>query len=118
MKKLLLIIPILLMICNISSCNTSKSITEDYTYSINVSNVSTLSIDTFTITQIDSMVNVDKLPDYNKWVTTYLKDGSTNVAYQYSTLYDPETGIIYTIKQLRDGTQKYIVMKRLTISDN
>ena len=50
MKKLLLIIPILLMICNISSCNTSKSITEDYTYSINVSNVSTLSIDTFTIT--------------------------------------------------------------------
>ena len=50
------------------------------------------------------MVNVDKLPDYNKWVTTYLKDGSTNVAYQYSTLYDPETGIIYTIKQLRDGT--------------
>lgn len=115
MKKLLLIIPIILMML-IVSCSTTKHVSEEI-YGVNVSNVLTLSTDTFTIIQLDSMTVTDKLPNYEKWVKTYLKDGSTNIAYQYSTLYDPETGIVYTVKFLRDGSDRCIVMKRLTTSE-
>ena len=54
--------------------------------------------DTLDILQLDSLTKADKLPEYNKWLKTPIKDGDDNNLYEYSTLYDKTTGIIYTIK--------------------
>lgn len=93
------------------SCTTQKQTVD--TYGVNVTSVHTISTDTFSITQMDSMSNHDNIPVYSKWVKTYLKDGSTGVAYEYGTLYDPETGILYTVKKFRNP-EFYVVMKRQT----
>ena len=44
-----------------------------------------------------------------------MKDGDTNVAYEYATIFDKSTGIIYTVKYLRDS-KVYVVQKRRTTS--
>lgn len=54
--------------------------------------------DTLDILQLDSLTKADKLPEYNKWIKTPIEDGDDSNVYEYSTLYDKTTGIIYTIK--------------------
>ena len=44
--------------------------------------------DTLDILQLDSLTKADKLPGYNKWIKTPIKDGDDNNVYEYSTLYD------------------------------
>lgn len=115
MKKLFLIfIPILLFVIG---CTSHKNTVIPDLYSVNVSDVYTMSVDTFSILEIDSMINCDNLPKYDMWTKTYLKDGSTGKSYEYSTLYDPSQEIVYTIKKMLYNTDYiYIVMKRL-VSD-
>lgn len=115
MKTLFYSILTSLMLAVTFACNTTKDmIADDYT--VNVVNVHNMSTDTFSVMQRDSMIQADRLPKYNKWAKTYMQDGSTNKAYEYATLYDPETGIVYTVKRLKDENL-YIVMKRQTISN-
>ena len=54
--------------------------------------------DTLDILQWDALTKADKLPEYNKWIKTPIKDSDDNNLYEYSTLYDKTTSIIYTIK--------------------
>lgn len=113
MKKLtyLFLCMIILGSCNLTKKNTN---TNDNVYGVSVQTMQQLSIDTFSIYQVDSMVKVDKLPNKNKWETTYLKDGETNIAYEYKTLYDKSSKTIYTLKYLKD--KKLYVVKKRSIS--
>lgn len=114
MKKLLYILLCLVLVC---SCDLTKKNAKqnDNVYGVSVSSIYKMSIDTFTVVQVDSMTKADKLPNKSKWETTYLKDGETNVAYEYKTLYDKNTGIIYTLKYLKNQ-KLYVVKKRKTTS--
>lgn len=108
MRKLLFVIFTFLIIT--ISCTTQKQPVN--TFGVNVTSVYTMSTDTFTIVQIDSMSHQDNIPLYEKWVKSYFKDGSTGVVYEYATLYDPESEVLYTVKKLNE--KSYIVMKRQT----
>ena len=72
----------------------------------------TMKNDTLDILQLDSLTKADKLPEYNKWIKTPIKDGDDNNVYEYSTLYDKTTGIIYTVKQIKHN--QYVVQKKKT----
>lgn len=71
--------------------------------------------DTLSIIQLDSLIKADNLPQYNKWVKTSIKDGDNNKSYEYGTLFDKNSGIIYTVKSLRDKSV-YVVQKKKTTS--
>lgn len=98
--------------CDLKQDTRNKS--NDSIYSVSIKSVRTMENDTLNILQLDSLVKVDKLPAYEKWVKTAIKDADDNNIYEYSTLYDKTTGIIYTIKQIRN--KKYVVQKKKTTS--
>jgi hypothetical protein len=108
MKKLLYLFVTLVLVC---SCDPTKKVANDNTYGVSVENVKSIGIDTFTVVQVDSMVKHDKLPNKSKWPKTYLKDEETKKAYEYTTLYDRTSNIVYTIKYLKDENV-YVVKKR------
>lgn len=93
------------------SCKSSENVAVFGGGNINVSSVKKMSVDTFTIIQVDSMIRVDKLPQLKKWNSSKLTDQETGRPYIYSTLLDNSSNIIYTVKTL--GTNEiYVVMKR------
>lgn len=116
MKSIKLFLLTLITVCvlSCSSCGTGTKVAEP-TYSASITSVKNLGIDTLTVIQLDSLTNADKLPSYSKWNKSYMKDGDTNVAYEYATIFDKSTGIIYTVKYLRDS-KVYVVQKRRTTS--
>lgn len=101
-------------IISCSSCDTKKTDGTN-TYSATITSIKNLGVDTLNSLQIDSLTKVDKLPAYSKWNKSYMRDGDTNKAYEYATLYDKSTGIIYTVKYLREQ-QRYVVQKKKTTS--
>lgn len=113
-KYTILLINMFIFCCVLFSCGPTKSLQQDNTYGVSIKNIKTLSLDTLTVVQFDSLITADKLPAYKKWVKTYLKDAETNESIEYSTLYDKTTDIIYTIKYLKTN-KKYVVLKRKTI---
>lgn len=114
--KFILVGSLLSLTFSFSSCdlkqNTGNNKSNDSIYSVSVKSVRTMKNDTLDILQLDSLTKADKLPSYQKWVKTPIKDGDDNTAYEYSTLYDKTTGIIYTIKQLKN--KRYVVQKKKT----
>lgn len=109
MKKLLYLFVCLTMVC---SCNpTKKNVNDNNVYSVSVENVKSMGIDTLTSIQVDSMTKHDKLPNKSKWVKTYLKDEESKTGYEYTTLYDRTSNIVYTVKFLKDKNV-YVVKKR------
>lgn len=109
MKKLLYLFVSLILVC---SCNPTKKVTDnDGVYSVAVQNIKSMGIDTLTDIQVDSMTKHDKLPNKSKWVKTYLKDEESKIGYEYTTLYDRTSNIVYTVKFLKDKNV-YVVKKR------
>lgn len=108
MRKLLYLFVSLILIC---SCDPTKQATNNDTYGVSVENIKSMGIDTLTAIQVDSMTKHDKLPNKSKWSKTYLKDEETNTGYEYTTLYDRTSNIVYTIKFLRTENV-YVVKKR------
>lgn len=106
----------LIAVCMLScsSCGSSNKVTEP-TYSASITSVRNLGVDTLTVIQLDSLTKADKLPVYAKWNKSYMKDGDNNKSYEYTTIFDKTTGIIYTVKYLRDD-KVYVVQKRKTTS--
>ena len=80
-----------------------------------ITSVKNLGIDTLTVIQLDSLTKADKRPSYSKWNKSYMRDGETNKAYEYATIFDKTTGLIYTVKYLQDKSC-YVVQKRKTSS--
>ena len=113
MKKLSFIIVCLL---SLSLCFSCKKVIDNNkpTYGVNIKTVKNISFDTLTIFQLDSVIKTDTLPDFKKWSKTYIKDGETNIPYEYSLLYDYKNGMVYTIKTLKDSN--YVMQKRKTTS--
>lgn len=97
-----------------TSCGSKKTLTEP-TYTVSITSVKNLGIDTLTVIQLDSLTKADNLPSYSKWNKSYMRDGETNKAYEYATIYDKTTGLIYTVKYLQDKSC-YVVQKRKTSS--
>lgn len=95
-----------------SSCCSSSKGTEPI-YSASITSIRNLGTDSLTVIQLDSLTTADKLPVYSKWNKSYMRDGDTNKAYEYATIFDKTTGIIYTVKYLRDE-KIYVVQKRKT----
>lgn len=112
MKKLLYLFVTLVLVC---SCDQTKKTINDNTYGVSVENVKSMGIDTLTAVQVDSMTKHDKLPNKSKWVKTYLKDEETKTGYEYTTLYDRTSNIVYTIKYLKNENV-YVVKKRKIIT--
>lgn len=108
MKKLLYLFVSLILVC---SCDPTKKVTNTDTYGVSVENIKSMGIDTLTAIQVDSMTKHDKLPNKSKWAKTYLKDEETNTGYEYTTLYDRTSNIVYIIKFLRTENV-YVVKKR------
>ena len=99
-----------------SSCGTKKSVETDPNYlGVEISSMKFEKPDTLVISQLDSLTTADQLPSYSKWEKTYVKDSESNKAYEFATIYDKSTGIIYTVKYLKDE-QKYVVQKKKTTS--
>lgn len=92
-------------------CKTTESVSTFGSGNVNVTSVKKLSIDTLTVIQVDSMINVDKLPVLKKWKSSKMTDYETGKPYVYSTLYDTTSNIIYTVKTLGNN-EIYVVMKR------
>lgn len=113
MKKLLYLFVTLILVC---SCDpTKKNVTDNNAYGVFVENVKSMGIDTLTAIQVDSMTKHDKLPNKSKWVKTYLKDEETKTGYEYTTLYDRTSNIVYTIKYLK-AKNVYVVKKRKIVT--
>lgn len=106
-------IGILSVLLTFGSCGSQKTVTDENSFGVNVTSIKNISIDTLIVTQLDSLTNTDKLPEYSKWNKTYLKDADSNKAYEYGTIYDSTSGIIYTVKFLKDKTV-YVVSKKQT----
>ena len=115
MKKINFILVLLLSLSLCFSCKKHNIFNDNTTYGVNIKTVKNISFDTLTVFQLDSVIKADTLPDFKKWSKTYIKDGDTNIPYEYSLLYDYKNGIIYTIKQLKDNTH-YVMQKRQTTS--
>lgn len=114
MKHLLYSVLTTVSIICMVACGSSKSVVNPDAFGVTVDSVVTMSLDTLTVSQMDSMIVADELPVYSDWAKTYLKDGSNNKGYEWATLYDPTTGIVYTVKNI--GNEQYVVMKRITRS--
>ena len=97
-----------------TSCGSKKTVTEP-AYTVSITSVQNLGIDTLTVIQLDSLTKADSLPSYSKWNKSYMRDGETNKAYEYATIFDKTTGLIYTVKYLQDKS-RYVVQKRKTTS--
>ena len=97
-----------------TSCGSKKTLTEP-SYTVSVTSVKNLGTDTLTVMQLDSWTKAANLPSYSKWNKSYMRDGETNKAYEYATIYDKTTGLIYTVKYLQDKSC-YVVQKRKTSS--
>ena len=114
--KYILLGSLLCLTFSFNSCdlkqNTGNNKSNDSIYSVSIKSVKTMKNDTLDILQLDSLTKADKLPEYNKWIKTPIKDGDDNNLYEYSTLYDKTTGIIYTIKQIKHN--QYVVQKKKT----
>lgn len=67
--------------------------------------------DTLSVSQLDSVSVADRLPSFNKWRSSVFKDNETSKNTVYFTILDPETNIIYTVKQLEKD--KYVLFKKL-----
>lgn len=115
MKRLNFIICLLLSLSLCFSCKKFFHNDDKPTYGVTIKTVKNISFDTLTVAQLDSVIIADTLPEFNKWSKTYIKDGDTNIPYEYSLLYDYKNGMVYTIKDLRDK-QHYIMQKRKTTS--
>lgn len=114
--KYILFGSLLSLMVSFSSCGTkNNSQGNDSTYSVSIKSVRTMKNDTLNSVQLDSLITVDSLPQYSKWIKTSIKDGDNNKAYEYGTLYDKNSGIIYTVKSLRDKSV-YVVQKKKTTS--
>ena len=114
MKKLLYLFVTLILVC---SCDpTKKTINNDNVYGVSVENIKSMGIDTLTGVQVDSMTKHDKLPNKSKWVKTYLKDEESKTGYEYTTLYDRTSNIVYTIKYLKDKNVYVVKKRRITTS--
>ena len=85
---------------------------DSYGVGVSVTHIKHLGYDTLTISQIDSLVMADTLPAFNKWTKTYIKDAENNKTYEYRLLYDLNSGITYTVKEL--SKNKYVLQKRRT----
>lgn len=114
MKKWFHLVYILLIMIILYSCKPTQNVSENL-YSVSISDIQMMGIDTLNNIQMDSMINVDKLPKYSKWQKVYLQDFETGLRYEYSTLYDKTTYIIYSVKYLKND-KLYIVKKRKTTS--
>lgn len=114
--KYILLGSLLSLAFSFNSCdlkqNTGNNKSNDSTYSVSIKSVKTMKNDTLDILQLDSLTKADKLPEYNKWIKTPIEDGDDSNVYEYSTLYDKTTGIIYTIKQIKHN--QYVVQKKKT----
>ena len=110
MKKIYLYL-ITSIVLLLAGCKTAQQPTIFGGGNVNVSTAKSMGPDTLTVIQIDSMVVADKLPAINKWNASRMKDHETGIQYIYSTLYDPTSKIIYTVKVLSDN-ELYVVMKR------
>lgn len=114
MKHLLYSVLTAVSIMCMVACGSYKNVVNPDTFGVTVDSVVTMSLDTLNIAQMDSMCVADELPAYANWTKTYLKDGSINKGFEWATLYDPTTGIVYTVKNI--GNDKFVVMKRITRS--
>ena len=116
MKRLnFIIICLLCLSLCFSFCYSCKKQNEPATYGVNIKTVKNISYDTLSVIQLDSVIKADTLPNFRDWSKTYIKDGESNITYEYSLLYDINTGIVYTIKTLRTNKQ-YVMQKRKTTS--
>ena len=116
MKRLnFIIICLLCLALCFSFCYSCKKQNETATYGVNIKTVKNMSFDTLSVMQLDAVIKADSLPKFNKWSKTYIKDGDSNITYEYSLLYDMNTGVVYTIKALKTNKQ-YVMQKRMTTS--
>lgn len=114
MKKLGIFVTSLLLTVSFFSCNKSKTENSDNVYGGGkITSVKNMSVDTLSIRQLDSLTKADHLPSYSKWDKTYFKDDESYIQYEYATIMDNTSGIIYTVKYLKNK-QKYVVQKRKT----
>lgn len=114
--KYILFGSLLSLTVSFNSCGTKENTQKnDSTYSVSINSVRTMKNDTLNTIQLDSMIKADALPQYSKWIKTSIKDGDNNKAYEYGTLFDKNSGIIYTVKSLRDKSV-YVVQKKKTTS--
>lgn len=108
MKKLLLF---LFTLTTLYAC---KSIVKQdiLTYGASYAPVSTTKItkDTINILQLDSLFTADNLPAMKKWASSELTDAETLTTYNYYTLYDKHSHIIYTVKELPN--KKFVIVKK------
>ena len=109
MKKYFAIFSLLIAM-GLSSCHTQKSAVPE-SYGNSITSVKSLKPDTFTVAQMDSVVKVDKLPSYGKWNAASFKEDESLKAYEYRSLFDSRTGVVYTLKDLRDG--RFVLRKRI-----
>ena len=114
--KYILLGSLLSLMVSFNSCGTkNNNQVKDSVYSVSITSVRTMNNDTLNSAQLDSLIMIDSLPQYDKWIKTSIKDADNNKAYEYGTLYDKNSGIIYTVKSLRDKSV-YVVQKKKTAS--
>jgi hypothetical protein len=111
MKKIFSIIAVSLCIA-LSACKTGQEVSTERpnSYGVSVTASSATKPDTLTAQRVDSLIYVDKLPTINKWVSSVYIDEETKCGYEFWTLYDRTTNIIYTLKLLPDN--RFVMIKR------
>lgn len=108
MKHILFIISTICIIC-ITACKSKEALT-DNTYGVSIASAKTFKPDTLTAAGIDSLVKVDKLPAFSKWVSAMFIDDESNISYKFKTIFDNRTNIVYTVKTLNQTL--FVVSKR------
>lgn len=108
MKRLtgFFIISLFLML---NGCKTA-SVENDGTFGVSPTATYTIAPDTLCVSQMDSVVNADRLPALEKWAKSVFNDYETNTSYVYRTLYDKTSNTIYTVKNL--DTETFVLSKR------
>ena len=121
MKHLLYYITFcLLSLCFAVSCKTQNTVVVDddeYSYGIKPSGSVDIDLDTIGYVQLDSIITADLLPDFDKWLKSYVKDAEKGITYEYSVLVDQTTYIIYTVKTIDNKRKIYVIQKRKLINN-
>ena len=98
-----------------ASCQIIKKTTEQL-YSYTPQSILSYKPDTLNISQLDSVSNVDNIPNFKKWKQSTFKDAESGSNYIYRVLVNPNNNIVYTIKQL--SVNKFVLLKKQIQSEN
>lgn len=110
MRRFLFIIGVLFTLSILVACHTTENaFNPNIGASVTPVSVYTFKPDTFSKTQIDSVIVIDRLPLLKEWKSSSFKDGETNMNSEYKTVYNNRMKMIYTVKILKN---KYVLFKK------